>query len=88
MPHHVFCYPHIVVDFAIVDLENQADEVRKDGRAPCLGFDRRCTFASFGSDDGKAGECQYTSDCLESWWSPLVMGCVELTGRYLGLWYC
>ena len=60
MSHHVFCYPHIVVDLAIVHLKDEADKVGQDGGATGLRLDRRRTFARLCSDDGKTGGCQYT----------------------------
>lgn len=50
---HVLRYSHIVVDLAVVNLKDEAHEVRKDGRASGLCFDRRRSFAGLGSHDGQ-----------------------------------
>jgi len=55
MAHHVLRYPHIVVDLAVVHLENKAHEVGKDCCAACLGLDGWCLFACFCADDGETG---------------------------------
>ena len=39
--HHVFGDEHRVKDFAVVNGERQADEIRRDGRTPRPGLDRR-----------------------------------------------
>lgn len=51
---HVLCYPHIGVDLAIVDLEDEADKVGQDGGTAGLRLDRRCALAQLWSHDWKA----------------------------------
>ena len=54
MTDHILGDSDIVVDFAVVDLEDQADKVGQDGGTACLCLDRRGTLAGFGSDDGQS----------------------------------
>ncbi len=49
---HVLRYAHIVVDLAVVDLEDEADEVRENRCASSLGFNRRNPIAWLRSYDG------------------------------------
>jgi hypothetical protein len=51
---HIFGDSDIVVDFAVVDLEDQADKVGQDGGTACLCLDRRRTLAGLGSNDGQS----------------------------------
>lgn len=51
---HILCYPNVVVDLAIVDLEDETNEVGKDGCAPGLRLDRGCALACLGTDNWKA----------------------------------
>ena len=55
MSHHVFRYPNIVVDLAIVNLENQTNKVGEDRRSSRLGLDRRHTLTSLWPDYGQTG---------------------------------
>jgi len=58
---HVLCYPHIVVDLAVVHLEDQADEIGQDGRAAGLRLDRGRALAGFRSHYRETmvrGSCQ------------------------------
>lgn len=48
---HVLGYPHIVVDLAVVHLEDEADKVGEDGCAAGLRLDRGCTLSSFRADN-------------------------------------
>lgn len=61
MPDHIFRNHHIVVHLAIVDLEQQADEIWQDRRATSLCADRYDPLAWLGSHDGEPGSCQYSS---------------------------
>ena len=81
MPNHILRYPHIVVDFAVVDLEDEADEVGEDGGASGLGFDGWASLAGFGADDWKTGWVLVGG--LGEGWS--VWG--WCTGRCEGLWW-
>lgn len=56
MSNHIFRYPDVVVDLAVVDLEDEADEIRQDRGTAGLGFDWRCALASFWSYDWKTVE--------------------------------
>jgi hypothetical protein len=51
---HILGDSDIVVDFAVVDLEDQANKVGQDGGTACLCLDRRGTLASLGSDNGQS----------------------------------
>ena len=59
MANHILRYPHIVVDLAIVHLEDEAHEVGKDGGRSCLRLYRRYTLASFWSHYWQTWESQY-----------------------------
>lgn len=54
MTDHILGDSDIVVDFAVVDLEDQADKVGQDGGTTGLCLDRRGTLAGLGSDDGQS----------------------------------
>jgi hypothetical protein len=51
---HILSDSDIVVDLAVVDLEDQADKVGQDGGTACLCLDRRGTLAGLGSNDGQS----------------------------------
>ena len=55
MSHHIFCNRHIVVDFAIVDLKLEADEVGQDRSCSSHCFDGLDWFTGLGSNNWKAG---------------------------------
>ena len=54
MPYHVLRDRYIGVNFPVVHLELEPDEVGQDRRAARLRFYRGCTLAGFGGDDGEA----------------------------------
>lgn len=54
MADHILGDSDIVVDLAVVDLENQADKVGQDGGTACLGLDRGGTLAGLWADDGQS----------------------------------
>lgn len=54
MPDHILRYPNIIIDLAIVHLENQADKVGQNSRAPRLGLDGWYSLSSFRTDDWEA----------------------------------
>lgn len=54
MTDHILSDSDIVVDLAVVDLENQADKVGQNGGTACLRLDRRGTLAGLWADDGQA----------------------------------
>lgn len=54
MTDHILGDSDIVVDFAVVDLENQADKVGQDGGTASLCLDRRGTLAGLGTNDGQS----------------------------------
>lgn len=54
MSDHVFGDGHVVIDFPIVDLEFEADEVGKDCGCASHCFDRFDGFAGLGTDYGEA----------------------------------
>lgn len=54
MTDHILSDSDIVVDLAVVDLEDQADKVGQDGGTACLCLDRRGTLAGLGSNDGQS----------------------------------
>src|SRR6266568_8671411 len=49
--HHVFRDEHRVEDFAVMDIERQADKIRRDHRTARPGLDRRLRPALFGLHD-------------------------------------
>lgn len=51
---HILRYPHVVIDLAVMDLEDQANEIGENGRGSCLGSDRWGTFSSLDTGDGQA----------------------------------
>lgn len=53
MSHHVFRYPNIVVDLAVVYLENQTNKVGENRRASRLGLDGNHTVTSLWPDYGQ-----------------------------------
>lgn len=53
MTDHILGDSDIVVDLAVVNLENQADKVGQDGGTACLRLDRRGTLAGLWADDGQ-----------------------------------
>jgi hypothetical protein len=67
---HILGDSDIVVDFAVVDLENQADKVGQDGGTACLCLDRRSTLAGLGSNDGQSvyPRCQ---NRFQGYWAPV-----------------
>ena len=65
MSHHVFRYPHIGVNLAIVYLENQADKVGKNCRGSRLSLDRRHTLTSLWPDYGQTGGISLGGDFRE-----------------------
>lgn len=54
MADHVLGYADIVVDLAIVHLEDETDKVGQDGRTSGLRLDRRRALAWLRSNDRKA----------------------------------
>ena len=81
MPHHILCYPHIVVDLAIVHLENEADKVGEDSCAARLRLDGRSTLSRLGANDWKSA--RYRSESLP------VQGTTDSTSEMMcvqGLW--
>lgn len=51
MPDHIFRYPHIIVDLAVVDLEDESHKIWQDRRTPRLRLDWRRPFTSLWSYD-------------------------------------
>lgn len=51
---HVLSDPDIVVNLAVVDLEDQADEVGQDGGTTGLCLDRRGALAVLGAHNGQS----------------------------------
>ncbi len=51
---HILRYPDILIDLAVVHLEDETDKVREDGGTSGLSFDRWRSFAWLWSDDGQA----------------------------------
>ena len=58
---HILRYPDVVVDFSIVDLEDEADKVWQDCRTARLCLNRRSSFACFRADDRKASSVSVLS---------------------------
>ena len=54
MADHILGDSDIVVDLAVVDLEDQTDKVGQDGGTACLCLDRRGTLAGLGSNNGQS----------------------------------
>ena len=54
MPYHLLRDRYIGVNLPIVHLELEPDEVGQNRRAARLRFNRGCTLAGFGVDDGEA----------------------------------
>jgi len=66
MSDHVLCYAHIVVDLAIVNLEDEADKGGENGCASGLRLDWRHTLALLWSYNGKTVKvaCQDHIACV------------------------
>src|ERR1051325_485726 len=48
MTHHVFRHEHRVENFAVMNVERQADKIRRNHRTPRPRFDRRLLIRSLG----------------------------------------
>ena len=72
VPYHILGDSDIVVDLAVVDLENEADKVRQNCCAACLGLDWRCSLAWFWSHDRKAEDGQ--KDSIEAVVAGMLLG--------------
>lgn len=53
MADHFLCYPHIVIDLAVVHLEDESDEVGENGCAAGLSLDWRCALSWLCANDGE-----------------------------------
>lgn len=53
MADHVLGDSDVVIDFAVVDLEDEADEVGQDGGTAGLCLDRGSALAGLGAHDRK-----------------------------------
>lgn len=95
---HILCYAHIVVDLAIMNLEDEADKVGKNGCASGLRLDRRDTLAGLWSYNGKTVKERLSGPwCMCKWRIVMLLGSsslmqlvreivtCELTGRCEGL---
>ena len=64
MPDHVLRYLHIVVDLAVVYLEDEADKVGQNSCTPGLCLDGLCSFARLRADDRETVWCQEREVCV------------------------
>ena len=65
MPHHILRDRHIMVDLPVIHLELQSYEIRQDGRAACLCFNRWRALAWSRANDIQATQLDLVRKCYE-----------------------